>query len=97
MLEHPTKGSQVSIPVAGTLSEYISAALQHAKYEQIEEEGTYFGIISGFPGLWGHGPTREACQRDLQAALEDWIVFSLVNRDSMPIVDGIEVRADRVV
>ena len=89
-------GSTPTIPVIGTLTEYIRAAMARAQYEFIEEDGTYFGNIPGLLGLWGHGPTEAACRLDLQSALEDWIVFSLVNRRLVPVIDGIEVRADQV-
>jgi predicted RNase H-like HicB family nuclease len=88
--------STPTVPVTGTLTEYLRAAMAQAQYELVEEDGTFFGTIPGLPGLWGHGPTEAACRLDLQSALEDWIVFSLVNRRPIPVIDGIEVRADPV-
>ena len=33
--------------------EYIDKAMHKAEYELIED-GTYFGRIPGFPGVWGN-------------------------------------------
>ncbi len=86
----------LTVPAVGTLTEYIYAAMSLAVYELIEDEGGYFGTIPTLKGLWGQGATREACREDLQAALEDWILLGLVNRQPVPVINGIEVRADRI-
>lgn len=41
------------------LSEYIDRAMRHAQYERIED-GTFFGEIPGFEGLWANAPTQSA-------------------------------------
>ena len=38
-------------------NEYIEKAMQHAYYEQLED-GTYFGRIPGFKGVWANQPTE---------------------------------------
>ncbi len=38
-------------------NEYLDKAMQHAHFEQIED-GTYFGRIPGFKGVWSNGSGR---------------------------------------
>ena len=42
-------------------NEYVDKAMQHAHYEQIED-GTYFGWIPGFKGVWANKPTEQECR-----------------------------------
>lgn len=84
-----------SLPAIGTLTEYIRAAMQRATVRSLDEEG-YWGEIPGLPGVWANAPTESDCLGELQSALEDWILFGLVNRLPVPPLDGIELRADQV-
>ena len=56
------------------LTEYIKAAMKQAKYKTIED-GTYFGDIPGFQGVWGNAKTLEECQIELREVLEEWLVL----------------------
>ena len=78
------------------LTKYIHAAMRHAEYEIIEDDGTYYGRIPGFQGVWANESTLEASREELQSALEDWLLFSLVNGFPVPVVDGIELSVERV-
>ncbi len=62
------------------LTKYIDKAMHLATYEAIED-GTYFGTIPGFEGVWGNAATLEACRDDLRGALEGWLVLKLWNND----------------
>lgn len=57
--------------------EYIHKALELAQYEMIEDEEPFYGEITDLPGVWATGPTLEACRRNLAAAVEDWLLFSI--------------------
>ena len=78
------------------LTKYIQVAMRHAEYEIIEDDGTYYGRIPGFHGVWANESTLENCREELQSALEDWLLFSLVNNFPVPVVDGIELSVERV-
>jgi predicted RNase H-like HicB family nuclease len=58
------------------LLEYVHAALKRAKYKMLED-GTFYGEVPGFPGLWANEETLEKCREELQSALEDWLLISL--------------------
>jgi predicted RNase H-like HicB family nuclease len=67
------------------LTEYIQKAMGLARYEIIEDEGTYWGEISGFQGVWGKAKSLEKCREELREALEEWIVFRLKNNLELPV------------
>ena len=73
------------------LTRYIQAAMRQAAYE-ILEDGSFYGSIPGFPGLWANEATLEACREELQSALEDWI---LVGRAGPGGGYGERARGDR--
>ncbi len=65
-------------------SEYVAKAMTQALYELIED-GTYFGEIPGFDGVWGNGATLEECRKDLIEALEGWLILGLwMNDENLP-------------
>ena len=70
------------------LSEYLLAALESAHYEIIDDVEPFYGNIPALKGLWATGPTLEACRRNLAAALEDWILFSLTRGVDLPEIGG---------
>lgn len=73
------------------LTDYIRAAMKHAKYEILPDDNTFFGTIPDFQGVWANAPTLEACRDELQEVLEDWIVLGLRLGHTLPEVDGISL------
>lgn len=73
------------------LTHYIRAAMRRAKYE-ILEDGSFYGEIPGFQGLYANAPTLEACREELEAALEDWILVCVSSHVPTPAVDGIDLK-----
>lgn len=55
------------------LTDYIRAAMRKAKYEILEDDGTFYGEIPGFQGVYANAPTLEACREELKEVLEGWI------------------------
>lgn len=72
------------------LTEYIHLALRRAKYE-ILEDGTYYGEIPGFQGVWANAAQLEDCREELRQALEDWIVLGLRMGHDLPVVENIQL------
>ncbi len=70
---------------------YIRAALEHARYEPIEEDATIFATIPGFDGLWAMGDTRDAAEKELATVLEGWVLLGIAHHHAIPIVDGIDL------
>src|ERR1035437_4098080 len=46
-------------------SEYLHAAMRHAKYEIVEDDESFYGHIEAFPGAWANEKTLEACREEL--------------------------------
>jgi predicted RNase H-like HicB family nuclease len=72
------------------LTEYIQAAMRHARYE-ILEDGTYYGEILDCPGVYAQAATLEGCRDQLREVLEDWIVLGLRVGHAFPVIDGISL------
>jgi len=78
------------------LTEYIKAAMGHAKYEILQDDGTYYGEIPGFDGANANANTLEQCRLQLEEVLEEWILFRVYKNLSLPVVDGIELKVREV-
>jgi predicted RNase H-like HicB family nuclease len=70
------------------LTSYVQAAMRKARYE-ILDDGTYYGEIPGFPGVFANADTLEVCREQLQEVLEDWILLGLRLGHHLPEVDGL--------
>jgi predicted RNase H-like HicB family nuclease len=73
------------------LTEYVQAAMRRARYEIIEDDGSYYGEIPGFDGVWSTADTLEGCREELSEVLEGWIILSLSKNFPLPTVDGISL------
>ena len=72
------------------LTDYIQAAMRQAEYETLED-GTIFGRIAVFQGVWANTPDPDSCRDELREVLEDWILVGLRSRHVLPVVDGIDL------
>jgi predicted RNase H-like HicB family nuclease len=78
------------------LTEYIKAAMHLAKYEILEDDGTFYGEIPGFQGVYANAGTLESCRDVLAEILEEWIFLNLADQTPLPVVDGIKLAVERV-
>lgn len=74
------------------LTDYIHAAMGKATYEILSDDGSFYGEIPGFQGVWANEATLEACRAELQGVLEDWILVRVADHQPLPVVDGIELK-----
>jgi predicted RNase H-like HicB family nuclease len=72
------------------LADYISAAMHQATYELLSD-GTFYGHIPGFQGVWANAPTLEACRDELQEVLEGWMLLKIAAHLPLPEVNGIKL------
>jgi predicted RNase H-like HicB family nuclease len=72
--------------------EYIQAALRHAKYEILPDDGSYYGEIPQRNGVYAHAETLEDCQEQLREVLEEWVLFRIHRNLPLPVIEGIELR-----
>ena len=57
------------------LLEYLQAALRHARYEILPDDGTYYGEIPECNGVYANAATLEVCREELREVLEEWVLF----------------------
>ena len=76
------------------LTSYIQAAMRQARYEIVEDDGSYYGAIPAIPGVWANAETLEACREELESVLEGWVLFSIADHSPIPDIDGnrLEIR-----
>jgi predicted RNase H-like HicB family nuclease len=74
-------------------TEFVLKKMKIAKYELLED-GTYFGTIPGFRGVWGNARNLEDCREELREVFEDWLMFKIHRHEKIP---GFPLRFDRVV
>lgn len=79
------------------LTSYIRAAMRKAKYEILRDDGSFYGEIPGFQGVYANASTLEACREELEEVLEEWILFSVSRNLLLPVVEGIELSIKEVV
>jgi len=72
------------------LTAYIQTAMQQAQYK-ILEDGSYFGEIPDFQGVWASEQTLEDCRRVLQEVLEEWLLLKLRDNEEVPQLKGINL------
>jgi predicted RNase H-like HicB family nuclease len=76
------------MPAFVTLDAYQEAAMRQAEYETLPD-GTCFGRIPGFQGVWASAPTLEACRDELRDVLEGWMRLRLAHDLDLPDIDGV--------
>lgn len=77
------------------LTDYIHAAMRQATYEKLEDD-SYYGEFPDLQGVYANAPSLEGCREELQSALEDWLLFSLINGFAVPPIAGIDLATARV-
>jgi predicted RNase H-like HicB family nuclease len=78
------------------LKKYIRAAMGKARYEILRDDGTFYGEIVGFGGVWANADTLEACRDELEEVLEGWILFRVSLHFPLPAVHNIELTIGEV-
>jgi len=77
------------------LTRYINAAMELATYGTMSD-GTYFGEIPDFHGVWANADSQPACARELRSVLEDWIVLSLSKNMPVPVLGHLHLDVHKV-
>ncbi len=78
------------------LSQYIQAAMRQAKYEILSDDGSFYGEIPDFQGVYANAETLEDCRNELAEVLEEWIFFRLSRNLSLPVVNGLRLAVEKV-
>jgi predicted RNase H-like HicB family nuclease len=78
------------------LTEYVQAALRHARYEILPGDSSYYGEIPECNGVYANATTLEDCREILREVLEEWILFRVYRRLPTPVIDGIGLTVKEV-
>lgn len=78
------------------LTKYIQAAMRLAKYEILSDDGSYYGEIPGFQGVYANAENLEDCRGELMEVLEGWIFLRLADKLPLLIVNGLKSSVERV-
>ncbi len=61
------------------LLDYFKAAMHHARYEILSDDGSFYGEIPECNGVYANSPTLESCRDELEEVLEEWVLFRVTN------------------
>ena len=78
------------------INQYITAALQRAHYELLENGEGFYGSIPQLAGVWAQASTLEECREELKSAFEDWLLFSLSRQQPIPVLGGVDLAVREV-
>jgi len=73
------------------LIKYIHAALEHAKYEIIDDEEPYYGEVPELQGVWASGKTLEECRKNLEEVIDEWIIIKLRKGLPIPLIENFNI------
>ena len=88
----------VCVNLGYSQNEIIDAAMEHATYEILPDDGSYYGEVPLCPGVHANANTLEACRKELEETLEDWLLLRVHKQLPIPEVDGLrlEVNTEQV-
>lgn len=78
------------------LTRYIEVALEHSRYEWLEESQEFYGEIPELPGVWASGRTMDECRAELREVLEEWVAMGLSMNHHIPVLSGVDVNVETV-
>lgn len=79
------------------LTNYLKAAMKHARYEIIEDDNSYYGEITACPGVYANAPSLEECRDILAEVLEAWLLFRIHRNLALPEIDGINLTVKKEI
>lgn len=66
------------------LTKFLNAAMRHARYEILDDDGTFYGEIPECRGVYANASTLEECRNELAEVLEDWILLGIHEGHALP-------------
>ena len=73
------------------LRKYIQAAMRKAKYEILPDDGSFYGEIPDFQGVYANADQLEKCREELEEVLEEWILLRISHSLPLPALEGIDL------
>jgi len=79
------------------ITDYLKAAMKHARYEILEDDKSFYGEIQECPGVYANAPTLEECRDMLAEVLEAWLLFRIHKNLTIPEIDGINLTVKKEI
>jgi predicted RNase H-like HicB family nuclease len=79
------------------LTKYIEAAMKHARYEILADDGSFYGEIPQCQGVYANAGTLESCRNELADVLEDWLLFRIHKNLPIPAINGIKLKIKKEI
>lgn len=79
------------------IREYIDTAMTKATFEVLPDDGSWYGEIPGFQGVYSNAATLEECRKVLEEVLEVWLLFRISRQLDTPVVDGLDLQIRETV
>ena len=70
--------------------------MRKARYEILEDDGSFFGSIQQIQGVWANATSLEACREELESVLEGWLLLSISDHTEIPEIDGCRIEITQV-
>lgn len=58
--------------------------------EILSDDGSFYGHIPGFEGVWANAATLEGCRDELEDVLGEWILIRTADGLELPVVGELE-------
>ena len=75
------------------LRDYIQVAMEHARYEILPDDGTFYAEIAECPGVYSNARTLEQCRKELEETLEEWVLFRVYKNLTIPPIKVLKLRS----
>ncbi len=73
------------------LQDYINAAIRHANYEILPDDGSIYCEIPECQGVYAKANTVEEARNEIIETLQDWLFVRLRKNLDIPVIDNINL------
>ena len=70
---------------------YLDAALSRARHTHFED-GSYGAEVRGLRGVIATGSTIEVCRKELEEAVEEWVLVRVSKGLAVPALGTVKIR-----
>ena len=75
---------------------YMREAMKCAKYVILPDDGTFYGEIPAFRGVYANEKTLEECRQTLREVLEEWLLFRIAQGLPIPVINAVGIQIKEV-
>ena len=76
------------------LTKYLDAAMRHAHYKMLADDGSIYGEISACRGVYANATTLEACREELPGPSRIGCYCACPRDLALPTIDGLELKVE---